>query len=364
LTIVRAARPPFVEDVKIGPSLAKILLDVPLYFATRRMLKRRSYDVLHSHEEAAFFCVGLARRFAIPHVYDMHSSLPQQLANFRKFNLGPARHAFEALERHVLDTCDGVISICPDLGERVNALVPGKHHRMIENTGDDTQVFTSAHRSVRTELGLADREVVLYTGTFEAYQGLDLLLEGFRAVAARRSKAHLVLVGGSTVQVAELRERAAAIGLAERVSLVGTVPPADIPAFLAATDVIVSPRSSGTNTPLKIYGYLRSGVPLVATNIHTHTQTLDPSVAELVPPTPTGLAEGIERLLADRKYAARLARAALARAEAEFSDRAYIGKVAEFFGQLFPDARARIAAAASGPSPQPAHAVDEREALL
>ena len=364
LTIVRAARPPFVRDVRIGPSIAKILLDVPLYFATRRLLKQRAYDVLHSHEEAAFFCVGLARRFGIPHVYDMHSSLPQQLANFRRFNLGPVRAVFEGLERHVLDTCDGVISICPDLGERVAALVPEKHHRMIENTGDDTRVFPSAQRSIRTELGLTGREIVLYTGTFEADQGLDLLLEGFRTVAQRRPAVHLVLVGGRAEQVADVRARAAAMGLADRVSLVGTVPPSDIPAYLEATDVIVSPRSSGTNTPLKIYGYLRSGVPLVATNIHTHTQTLDSRVAELVPPTAAGLAQGIERLLADRSYAQQLAKAGVEKAEGEFSDRAYIGKVAEFFAALFPEARTRGAAPVSRPAPEPAHAVDEREPVL
>lgn len=336
LTIVRAGRPPGVRDVKIGPSLAKILLDVPLFFATRRALKQKRYDVLHSHEEAAFFCVGLARRFGLPHVYDMHSSLPQQLANFESFNLAPVRGVFEGLERHVLATCDGVITICADLGLRVDALVPGKRHRMIENTGDDAEVFTAKERSVRAELGLEGREIVTYTGTFETYQGLDLLLAGFAEVAAARPAAHLLLVGGNAAQVADYRARAASLGLAERVTLVGTMSPAQIPAYLAATDVIVSPRSSGTNTPLKIYGYLRSGVPLVATNIYTHTQTLDAAVTELVPPTAAGLAAGIGRVLGDPAYGSALARAARERAEREFSDAAYIRKVAEFYGLLFP----------------------------
>jgi len=349
LTIVRAARPPFVSDVRIGPSLAKIVLDLPLYFAARRRLKQGGYDVLHSHEEAAFFCARLARKFGIPHVYDMHSSLPQQLANFRRFDLAPVRAVFEGLERHVLDTCDGVITICSDLGVRVDTLCPGKRHRMIENTGDDTRVFAAALRSIRSELELEGREVILYTGTFEAYQGLDLLLDGFAAVARRRSAAHLLLVGGNAAQVGDFRARAAALGLADRVSLVGTVPPAEIPGYLAAADVIASPRSSGTNTPLKIYGYLRSGVPLVATNTHTHTQTLTPRVAELVPPTSDGLAEGILRLLVDKAHARGLADRAQQLARAEFSDEAYVGKVGEFYGLLFPGsaATANVAAAST-----------------
>jgi glycosyltransferase involved in cell wall biosynthesis len=339
LTIVRAARPPFVKDVKIGPSLAKILLDLPLYVAARRRLNQGRYDVLHSHEEAAFFCTSLARKFGIPHVYDMHSSLPQQLGNFRRFNLAPVRSVFEGLERHVLETCDGVITICADLGARVDTLVPGKRHRMIENTGDDTRVFTAALRSIRDEFSLDGREVVLYTGTFEAYQGLDLLLDGFAAVAVRRPAAHLLLVGGNAAQVADFRARSAALGLADRVSLVGTVPPAEIPAYLKAADVIVSPRSSGTNTPLKIYGYLRSGVPLVATNAHTHTQTLDSRVAELVSPTGEGIAAGILKLLEDKQHARALAENAVQLARAEFSDEAYVRKVGEFYELVFPASR-------------------------
>ena len=83
LKIYRSRRSAFVNDVKIGPSIGKILLDIPLYFTTRQLLKKNAYDIIHSHEEAAFFCVSLARKFKLLHLYDMHSSLPQQLRNFR-----------------------------------------------------------------------------------------------------------------------------------------------------------------------------------------------------------------------------------------------------------------------------------------
>ena len=61
----------------------------------------------------------------------------------------------------------------------------------------------------------------------------------------------------------------------------GQRPAEEIPLFLDAADVLVSPRSSGTNTPLKIYQYLRSGRPIVATRLLTHTQVLDDEVAIL-----------------------------------------------------------------------------------
>ena len=66
----------------------------------------------------------------------------------------------------------------------------------------------------------------------------------------------------------------------------GQQPAREIPGFVQACDVLVSPRIRGTNTPLKIYSYLRSGKPIVATDLLTHTQVLTPEIALLVAPEP------------------------------------------------------------------------------
>ena len=54
--------------------------------------------------------------------------------------------------------------------------------------------------------------------------------------------------------------------------------------------MLTSPRSKGTNTPLKIYQYLRSGKPIVATRLLTHTQVLDDDTAMLTAPDPQAFA--------------------------------------------------------------------------
>ena len=338
LTVIRAGKPPLVRDVEIGPSLAKIFLDIPLYFAARRQLKSKRYDLIHSHEEAAFFSVGLAARYRIKHVYDMHSSLPQQLHNFGRYNYAPVRKLFERMEKYVLDRCDGVITICTDLAKRVDEYGVQVPHSMIENTADDTKVFPSEDIDVVAKFSLQNKKVVLYTGTFEAYQGLDLLIDAFKDVVARMPDAHLVMVGGRPEQVGAMRQQVEASGIGESVSFSGTVPSSQIASYLAAADVIASPRSSGTNTPLKLYGYMRSGVPLVATDKYTHTQTLDSSIAHLVPATAGGLAQGILRLLSDREYAMRLAQESLRKADRMYSDRVYLAKVADFYSSVFRNA--------------------------
>ena len=96
-------------------------------------------------------------------------------------------------------------------------------------------------------------------GTFEAYQGLDLLFEAMAIVRGARPDARLVLAGGKPDQVARARaSRRAPPGSTTSRSSPASGRPTEIPAYLLAADVLVSPRSRGTNTPLKIYQYLRS----------------------------------------------------------------------------------------------------------
>lgn len=334
LRILRCARPPFVGDVKIGPSIAKLVLDVPLYFATVKALREHRYDVLHSHEEAAFFAVRLARRYGIPHVYDMHSSLPQQLKNFRAYDFGFIRRPFDALEQRVLRTCDGVITICAELADIALAHCGSTPHSMIENTADDTIVFGNAANDPRAEYNLADKDIVLYTGTFEPYQGLDLLLSAFAKVSPEFPRAHLLMVGGRPEQVEHYEALAKAHNILDAVTFVGSVHPSKIPGFLTAADIIASPRSSGTNTPLKIYGYMRSNCPILATDLLTHTQTLDAEVACLVTPTTEAFADGLKRLLSDPALRERLATSAATRSEEQFSDAAYVAKVRDLYQRV------------------------------
>ena len=103
----------------------------------------------------------------------------------------------------------------------------------------------------------------------------------------------MLVVGGEPAQVEAARSRAAAAGALPIMIFTGQQPAREIPAFVASCDVLVSPRIRGTNTPLKIYSYLRSGKPIVATDLRTHTQVLSPDVARLVAPDAEALAAAV-----------------------------------------------------------------------
>jgi glycosyltransferase involved in cell wall biosynthesis len=326
LRVFRCVRPPFVRRVRIGPSWAKVALDLALAFTALRRVLAERYDVVHSHEEGAAIGVVLARFIRRPHLYDMHSSLPQQLENFSFSRSRALKAAFSWLERVVVRRSRVVIVICPHLAETVKGILPSADPILIENApGSGDAPSAGSGVRVRSEFGLGpETPLVVYTGTFEAYQGLDLLFDAAARVRQARPDARFLLAGGRPEQVQAARALARRAGVEAETIFAGERPASEIPLFLDAADVLVSPRSTGTNTPLKIYQYLRAGRPIVATRLLTHTQVLDDEVAVLTDPTPEGLATGVLEALGNPALAASVGRRAKQLAERKYSYAAYV----------------------------------------
>jgi glycosyltransferase involved in cell wall biosynthesis len=262
----------------------------------------------------------------------MHSSLPQQLTNFAFSRSRLIARAFFAIERFMIRRSRVVIVICPSLEETVRAIEPQARTVLIENapgSADDAATADDA-AAVRRSFGLADATpLVLYTGTFEAYQGLDLLFEAMAIVHRARPDVRLILAGGDVDQIGRATEKARLSGIASATIFAGERPASEIPAYLLAADVLVSPRARGTNTPLKIYQYLRSGRPIVATRLLTHTQVLNDHTAFLTGATPQQFADGIFAALTDRPRAERVGANARHLAETKYSYEAYLERTRE-----------------------------------
>ena len=345
LRVFRCLRPPFVRDVRIGPSLQKIPLDLTLTLTTLRRALSGRYDAVHSHEEGSFIGVLIAGALGVPHLYDMHSSLPQQLTNFA-FSQSPLlTRLFAWAERFVIRRSRVVVVICPHLQEVVREIEAGVPSVLIENApGSGDAPVAGSGACIRAELGLGlDVPIVLYTGTFEAYQGLDLLLAAARHVVDRRPDARFILAGGRADQIAAARAQAERAGLGQAIIFAGQRPAEQIPLFLDAATVLVSPRSTGTNTPLKIYQYLRSGRPIVATRLLTHTQVLNDDVAILTGATPEGFAQGILAALTDVRRARAVGDSARELACSKYSYETYLARTRQAYAHLSGEAAPQVA---------------------
>jgi glycosyltransferase involved in cell wall biosynthesis len=325
LTHRRSLRLP-VGRVRAGPSLAKMALDVPFLGEAVWRMATGGYDVVHAVEEAAHLAAPFARLFGLPLVADVDSSIPDQLRYSGFAARGPLPWAAETLERFALRRAAVVITVCRSLTEGVRAQAPGVPVFQVEDPPlvDATDApAREVVEALRRELGLGKAPVVLYSGNLEPYQGVDLLVDA----AARVPEARFVFMGGEAAQIQALRARAATGGVSGSCVFAGPRPPSTLPLFLALSDVLASPRCQGANTPFKIFTYLASGRPLVATRIPTHTQLLDDSLAFLVEPSADGLAAGIRQALDHPGEATARARRGQELIDREYSPARYQEKV-------------------------------------
>lgn len=329
--VIRAPAVPFVRDVPIGFSLRKILCDLALGWRLMTLTHARRYDVLHAVEEAVFLSL-LVRARGSRIVYDMDSSLPDQL--LAKYKIlrrleGPLRK----FERIAIARSDLVLAVCEDLAARAR----GYDTSTPVNVVEDVSLLgeTGAGGPVENfRDGLPENGVLaMYVGNLEHYQGVDLMLEALAALDSP-VPVKLVAIGGDAAAVADYRARAAALGLGQKVVFAGARPVKRLGDYLAQADVLVSPRCSGQNTPMKLYSYLGAGKAVLATRIRSHTQVLSEDNALLVEPTATAIARGLETLLDSPALRARLGLAARRLAGARYSLAQFRKSIASAYGQL------------------------------
>jgi glycosyltransferase involved in cell wall biosynthesis len=329
--VFRAPAVPFVRDVPIGFSVRKVLCDVALGWRLWTLTRRHRYDVLHAVEEAVFLSL-LVRGLGCRVVYDMDSSLPEQLLGKYR-SLQRLDGLLRRLERLAVARSDLVLAVCEDLATRVRAYSTATPIDVIEDVsllGDGTAA--GPVEDLRADLP-ANGALVMYVGNLEHYQGVDLLLE---AVAALRVAAPLrvVAIGGNAAAIAAYRRRAAELGIDATVTFVGARPLKDLGAYLTQADVLVSPRCSGHNTPMKLYSYLAAGKAVLATRIRSHTQVLTDDCALLVEPTAAALSKGLELLLRSPATRERLGLAAGRLAATRYSVTQFRNSVANAYRRL------------------------------
>ncbi len=340
LRIYRAPALPFIHKVKIGPSFAKLPLDLSLFLTAIWRLCSGRYHYIHTHEEAGLMGVLLASLFNCKHLYDMHSDLSQQMSNFAFTKNQLLICCISFVQAFIVRRADVIIAICPDLEQAVTKIAPAKPVFMIENVAVDEMLPAARSDDVqrlRAKLDLIDHPVLLYTGTLENYQGIDLLIKSAAIVHCEFPNVRYVVVGGKPEQIEKQQRLMQELGLEGIVRFEGQHPLEEMPQYMALANILLSPRSSGTNTPLKLYTYLRSGKPILATSIQSHTQILTQDMAVLVHPTAEGLAEGALELLRNLKKAQTVGTYARSVAEERYSWTAFLEKTgraySEFTGQ-------------------------------
>ena len=328
-TIYRIPRVPGIRNIRPGFSLKKVVCDAAMFITCLRMMRKTRYDLVHAVEESAFIAVAMKRLQGVPYVYDMDSSLAEQMVEAFP-NLRVVLPWLRRFEAAAIRRSTGVLTVCAALEDVAHGHAPDTPIGRVEDT-TLLQPLTGSNGSRLLPQETAGSPVAMYVGNLEHYQGIDLLLEGFRQTLNRVPEARLVIVGGHKDDIERYAQRCTALGIRPAVFFLGPKPVTDLATLLGEADVLVSPRLKGLNTPMKIYSYLDSGTAVLATRLRTHTQVLDDRTAYLVDPNPASLGNGLAVLLRDPSLRAQLATEAKSYVQREFTREAAHRKLTTFY---------------------------------
>lgn len=335
--LFRIPRLPGTAGIRPGFSWKKLANDSVMLVETLKLVRRQRYDLIHAVEESSFMALAAKRLFGVPYVYDMDSGLVQQMIDKYPL-LSRVRRLLELFERTAARGSLGILAVCKSLEEQGRAWCPGGLVRRIEDVtlleNDGKVLHLGTDLQIPHGPDGVRSPVVMYVGNLQVYQGIDLLIEAFRRALRRVPAALLVVIGGTEEQIAGYRERCERLGIAGSVHFAGARPVARLGSYLRQATVLVSPRVQGTNTPMKVYSYLDSGRPLLATRLPTHTQVLTDEVALLVEPEPEAMSLGLVSLLEDEVLRERLAGNARQLAQREFTPAAFERKLLGFYDAL------------------------------
>jgi glycosyltransferase involved in cell wall biosynthesis len=325
----RTAKPPFVKRVPIGPSWQKALCDLAMTVKAVSMTRRNHYDVLHAVEESAFIAWLIRMLFGVPYIFDMDSLMSLQIVEKSRL-LTPIAWVFSWMEKRTVRRSQGVLAVCPALVDEAMRHHPTGNVALLPDipfTGDDrTGLPDALTRATGTRL--------MYVGNLETYQGIDLMLDAFAQAADTHEQAVLLIVGGSPEHIQHYKTKAGPLCDRGRVVFVGPVPIDSLGAVLGYADILVSPRTQGNNTPMKVYSYLQSGKPVLATRLPTHTQVMNDDVSVLVTPDAASMAKGMSRLIESADTRQKIGDAGRTYVQREFSEQRFRQRLCDFYNTL------------------------------
>jgi glycosyltransferase involved in cell wall biosynthesis len=277
-----------------------------------RLIRRHRIRLVHSHGKGAGLHGRLAARLTgVPAVHTLHG------IHYERYP-APARAVYLALERR-LAACTRIVINVSRAQEREGLalrLFTAGQSRVIHNGVDVARLTQAAleRAEARAALGLDPASTVVgCAARFDEVKRLDVLVEAVAAVPALS----LALIGGGAEE-ARLRQRAAALGVTDRVRFAGERPEAA--RLFAAFDVFAAP-SRKEGLPLGVMEAMALGLPVVASDIAGHREVLGEGSTGLVPGTAAAFAERLIAVLADADLRGRMAAENRTRARSEFDAR-------------------------------------------
>lgn len=188
--------------------------------------------------------------------------------------------------------------------------IPAAQLRVVRNGVDPRAYGRGDPHALRERLGVSDRVVVGFVGSFKPWHRVDLLVEAVGRLAHGRP-VHLFLIGNGPTR-RRVRRFARRCGLRDRLTATGAVPAAEVPELLAACDIGVLPAMHDYGNPMALLEYAAAGLPVVAPDTPVIRRWVEPGATGVVftPGNVGALTRAIGSLAGDKQLRTRLGAAA------------------------------------------------------
>ncbi len=332
VTIHRIPSLPGLSSITPGFSLKKLFCDFLMAGTCFRLQRKIRFDFVHAVEESVFIAMALQPIFKTPYVYDLDSWMSDQLLSKIEF-LRPFRRFFEFFEKKAIRGSIGVVPVCLALEKKIRRIDEKKPLVRLEDISMLQEGDTGRREQLRQGFGCRGK-MVMYVGNLERYQGISLLLDSFSLIDFVLCDCSLVIIGGTTEDIQTYTDMAERLNIGDRVFFIGPRPVSDLGMYLHQADVLVSPRTKGENTPMKIYSYMDSGRPILATRIMSHTQVLDEDNAFLTAPEPESMAAELMAVLGNNEEANKRGARAREKVATRYCRAVYEENLTHFYDEL------------------------------
>jgi glycosyltransferase involved in cell wall biosynthesis len=297
--------------------LEDLAFNIPFLLGALRAARCFRPDAIYQRH-TAFNVAGavLARLLKLPLVLEYNSS---EVWKGRYWGGLRLECAARRVERINLGAANRIVVVSRVLRDELVGNGVAAERILVNPNGVDPGTFRTdaGGADIRRRVGLESSVVIGFSGTFGAWHGIPTLAQAVPLVLAARPSVRWLIMGDGPL-------RPMLDSVADgRVIRTGMLPHAEMPAYLAACDVLVSPHGRQADggeffgSPTKLYEYMATGRPIVASRIGQIAEVLEHERSALLvePDDPPALAEAIVRLVDDACLRARLGSGARQAAE-------------------------------------------------
>jgi glycogen(starch) synthase len=267
------------------PVLREIAEMVATAKRLRQAIATERPDIIHAHSPLldALPAIRVGRAAGIPVVYEVRALWEDAAVDLGRSKEGDLRYrATRAADTYTLKRADGVVAICRGLRDEIASRgIPADRLAVVPNAVDNIPPLDAdrgAGRQMRAQLGLDDKFVLGFIGSFYHYEGLVFLLQAMPELLKAVPNLHMLLVGGGP-EDKKLRALAEDPALKPAVTFTGRVPHAQVPGYYQAVDLLICPRLkmrlTDLVTPLKPLESMAQGVAVLVSDVGGHRELVE-----------------------------------------------------------------------------------------